>query len=95
MPNLAERYIYLKNRKREEINLENDATEISSYFFEQYGFFDDKHKPFLINSFHFIGWADPFPEDGLYGSNDQMLTNDQDKALNKQLSENPRINIYP
>jgi hypothetical protein len=77
------------------MNLESDENEISSYFFEQYGMFDEQRTPYLINSFNKIGWPDPFPNDGEYGSNDQMLTVREDTALIEALIGDPTTLVYP
>ena len=56
---------------------------------KKYDLLEEETQDFLINSFHRIGWIDPFPNEEI------MMNNDEDKGVNEMVSENPKISIYP
>ena len=90
MKELLGKYIDVLLKPPLKINIENDLNGgLSITFLQKYKILDDKPKGFLINSFHKVGWSDPFPEDFL------MMTNKEDKAANEKLRENQNHLVYP
>ena len=81
--NLISKYIQLKHVTPPSVDIQSEFNEINEDFLEKYGLLVEEQKPYLINSFSKIGWADPFPNESL------MMSDEEDRELFNQVKENP------
>lgn len=70
--------------------LPNSSFKISKAFFKKYELEDEEFPlDFLMNSFHKIEFADPFPTE------DYMMTNELDQQQNERVILDSKELIYP
>ena len=81
----VERRIIVKNP----INIENKRNKLQKGDVQKYDLTEGQGQSFLINSFHKIGWQDPFP------SEDNKEFDEIDIDLNEKIASDPlQTNIY-